>query len=136
MKYTEISHFSHPQHKLRFEHTDFPFKCDGCKEIGIGSRYKCFICDYDLHTHCAIIPSSGVATYKWGGSTEPPGLKKNTHISLYNLYIEPPHFFYCTIGPTKLKPIFTYSFSNFILSLLWLAMNRSNSNKVRDRFDN
>jgi hypothetical protein len=54
MKYTEISHFSHPKHKLRFEHNEFPFKCDGCKEIGIGSRYKCSICDYDLHTHCAI----------------------------------------------------------------------------------
>ncbi|XP_057451118.1 protein VACUOLELESS GAMETOPHYTES [Lotus japonicus] len=54
MKYSEISHFSHPQHKLRFEHNAFPFKCDGCKEIGIGSRYKCSICDYDLHMQCAI----------------------------------------------------------------------------------
>ncbi|XP_027356389.1 uncharacterized protein LOC113865817 [Abrus precatorius] len=57
MKYSEISHFSHPQHKLRFEYSEFPFKCDGCKEIGIGSRYKCSICDYDLHMHCAMITS-------------------------------------------------------------------------------
>ncbi|XP_061348654.1 protein VACUOLELESS GAMETOPHYTES [Gastrolobium bilobum] len=54
MKYNEISHFNHPQHKLRFEYSEFPFKCDGCKEVGIGSRYKCSICDYDLHMHCAI----------------------------------------------------------------------------------
>uniref|UniRef100_A0A5B6YRC1 Phorbol-ester/DAG-type domain-containing protein n=1 Tax=Davidia involucrata TaxID=16924 RepID=A0A5B6YRC1_DAVIN len=59
MKYNEISHFSHPQHKLRFEHTEFPFKCDGCKEVGIGSHYKCGICDYDLHMHCAL-PSPSI----------------------------------------------------------------------------
>ncbi|KAK7308538.1 hypothetical protein VNO77_42151 [Canavalia gladiata] len=53
-KYSEISHFSHKQHKLRFDYSEFPFKCDGCKEIGIGSRYKCFQCDFDLHMHCAI----------------------------------------------------------------------------------
>lgn len=58
MKYSEITHFSHPQHKLRFEYKEFPFKCDGCKEIGIGSRYKCCICDYDLHMQCAIINSN------------------------------------------------------------------------------
>ncbi|XP_015946968.1 uncharacterized protein LOC107471937 [Arachis duranensis] len=54
MKYSEISHFGHPKHKLRFEYSEFPFKCDGCKEIGIGSRYKCSICDYDLHMQCAM----------------------------------------------------------------------------------
>ncbi|GFP85436.1 hypothetical protein PHJA_000687300 [Phtheirospermum japonicum] len=62
MKYTEISHFSHPKHKLKFHHTEAPFKCDGCKEIGIGSAYKCgaSACDYDLHTHCAA-PSPAIA---------------------------------------------------------------------------
>ncbi|KAK6946192.1 DC1 [Dillenia turbinata] len=54
MKYNEISHFSHPQHKLKFEHIEVPFKCDGCKEVGIGSRYKCSTCDFDLHMHCAL----------------------------------------------------------------------------------
>ncbi|KAM1382247.1 hypothetical protein ACFX2F_034732 [Malus domestica] len=54
MKYNEISHFSHPQHKLKFEYSEIPFKCDGCKEVGIGSRYKCATCDFDLHMHCAI----------------------------------------------------------------------------------
>ncbi|XP_020256415.1 uncharacterized protein LOC109833226 [Asparagus officinalis] len=54
MKYGELTHFSHPQHKLRVEYSEFPFKCDGCKEVGIGSRFKCSICDYDLHKHCAL----------------------------------------------------------------------------------
>ncbi|KAL5987150.1 hypothetical protein ACLOJK_041146 [Asimina triloba] len=61
MKYNEITHFSHPQHKLRFEYTEVPFRCDGCKEAGIGSRYKCDICDFDLHRHCALpLPSSSL----------------------------------------------------------------------------
>ncbi|KAL8540282.1 hypothetical protein ACS0TY_001757 [Phlomoides rotata] len=56
MKYSEISHFSHPRHTLKFDYTEAPFKCDGCKEVGIGSSYKCgsAACDFDLHTHCAI----------------------------------------------------------------------------------
>lgn len=56
MKYNEISHFSHSQHKLKFEYLESAFKCDGCKEAGIGSRYKCGAgtCDFDLHTHCAV----------------------------------------------------------------------------------
>ncbi|XP_010526929.1 PREDICTED: uncharacterized protein LOC104804360 [Tarenaya hassleriana] len=57
MKYGEISHFSHPNHKLKFDFTDIPFKCDGCKEIGVGSRYHC-PCDFDLHAHCALPFSS------------------------------------------------------------------------------
>ncbi|WCJ33836.1 Cysteine/Histidine-rich C1 domain family protein [Euphorbia peplus] len=61
MKYTEISHFSHPQHSLKFDYSESPFKCDGCKEVGIGSRYKCTCksCDFDLHMHCAI-PSATI----------------------------------------------------------------------------
>nr|CAD1828247.1 unnamed protein product [Ananas comosus var. bracteatus] len=54
MKYGEITHFSHPQHKLRYEYSEIPFKCDGCKEVGIGTRFKCSTCDYDLHKQCAL----------------------------------------------------------------------------------
>ncbi|CAA0827606.1 Cysteine/Histidine-rich C1 domain family protein [Striga hermonthica] len=62
MKYTEICHFSHPQHFLVFEHSEDPFKCDGCREAGLGSRYRCSFgsCNFDLHTHCAL-PSASVA---------------------------------------------------------------------------
>lgn len=59
MKYAEISHFSHTQHNLKFDYTEKPFKCDGCNEVGIGSRYRCSgddngSCDFDLHAHCAL----------------------------------------------------------------------------------
>ncbi|GKV23199.1 hypothetical protein SLEP1_g32957 [Rubroshorea leprosula] len=51
---------SHPQHKLKFEYSEFPLKCDGCKEVGIGSSYRCAaFCDFDLHMHCAI-PSPSI----------------------------------------------------------------------------
>ncbi|KAK4258701.1 hypothetical protein QN277_005122 [Acacia crassicarpa] len=77
MKYCEISHFTHPEHKLKFEYSEFPFKCDGCNEVGIGSRYKCSICDYDLHVHCAVpSPSICHAFYKkcsFQFLTVPPG---------------------------------------------------------------
>ncbi|CAJ1932837.1 unnamed protein product [Sphenostylis stenocarpa] len=53
-KFSEISHFSHKQHKLTFDYSESPFQCDGCKELGIGSRYNCSLCDFDLHTHCSI----------------------------------------------------------------------------------
>ncbi|KAL8542829.1 hypothetical protein ACS0TY_003643 [Phlomoides rotata] len=61
MKYSEICHFSHPHHNLKFEYSEAPFKCDGCKEAGIGSRYRCSggACNFDLHTHCAI-PSPSI----------------------------------------------------------------------------
>ncbi|XP_010910318.1 uncharacterized protein [Elaeis guineensis] len=60
MKYGEITHFGHPQHKLRFEYAEIPFKCDGCKEAGIGSRFKCSLCDYDLHKQCALAAPSSI----------------------------------------------------------------------------
>nr|GEW02063.1 C1-like protein [Tanacetum cinerariifolium] len=58
MKYIEISHLSHPEHRLTYDYAQIPFKCDGCKEAGIGSHYKCTICDYDLHVHCALLSAS------------------------------------------------------------------------------
>ncbi|KAK4792782.1 hypothetical protein SAY86_023217 [Trapa natans] len=57
MKYTmtEISHFSHPDHKLMLENSELLFKCEGCKEeVGIGFRYRCPECDFDLHVYRAV----------------------------------------------------------------------------------
>ncbi|XP_068651709.1 uncharacterized protein [Aristolochia californica] len=54
----EIRHPSHPQHTLKIEYTEVPFSCDGCKEAGIGLKYKCEVCDFDLHKACALPPSS------------------------------------------------------------------------------
>lgn len=54
----EISHPSHHQHNLKSEYTQIPFNCDGCKEAGIGPKYKCDICEFDLHKACALAPST------------------------------------------------------------------------------
>ncbi|XP_044488795.1 uncharacterized protein LOC123213425 isoform X2 [Mangifera indica] len=74
MKYNEISHCSHPQHKLKFEYNEAPFKCDGCKEFLSrppddqprycnacerdvnGFVYHCKSCGFDLHPCCAKLP--------------------------------------------------------------------------------
>ncbi|XP_043711127.1 uncharacterized protein LOC122660017 [Telopea speciosissima] len=50
----EISHFSHPQHILKLQYTEIPFNCDGCKEAGIGLKYICEQCQFELHKVCAI----------------------------------------------------------------------------------
>ncbi|KAJ8635572.1 hypothetical protein MRB53_009846 [Persea americana] len=49
-----ISHPSHPQHKLKWKHSKKPFQCNGCKESGIGNKYKCSECGFDLHEKCAL----------------------------------------------------------------------------------
>ncbi|KAG8049148.1 hypothetical protein GUJ93_ZPchr0009g319 [Zizania palustris] len=56
MRYGEVVHFSHPQHRLRLEQLDTPFRCDGCREVGIGARFRCPVvgCDHDLHRQCAL----------------------------------------------------------------------------------
>ncbi|XP_010922353.1 uncharacterized protein [Elaeis guineensis] len=54
MIYGEIIHSSHPDHKLILEHRDTPYNCDGCKELGFGSRYTCEeSCNFHLHKDCA-----------------------------------------------------------------------------------
>ncbi|PRQ24393.1 putative chromatin regulator PHD family [Rosa chinensis] len=50
-----ISHESHC-HQLKLEDTKFPFRCDGCKMIGMGQRYTCAACNFDLHKHCGVDP--------------------------------------------------------------------------------
>ncbi|XP_022944065.1 uncharacterized protein LOC111448615 [Cucurbita moschata] len=50
----ELTHPIHPCHKLRLEYTETPYNCDGCKEAGIGYKYKCHQCAFTLHKACAI----------------------------------------------------------------------------------
>ncbi|GAB4838695.1 hypothetical protein Ancab_028238 [Ancistrocladus abbreviatus] len=54
----ELVHPIHPQHKLKLQYTEIPFNCAGCKEAGIGLKYECQDCDFDLHKICALAPSS------------------------------------------------------------------------------
>lgn len=49
----------HPQHKLNLEYTEIPFNCNGCKEAGIGFKYRCHdVCEFNLHKQCALAPST------------------------------------------------------------------------------
>ncbi|KAK4796624.1 hypothetical protein SAY86_028950 [Trapa natans] len=48
----EITHQAHPHHKLRLEYSETPFDCHGCKEAGIGLKYRCQLCKYELHKVC------------------------------------------------------------------------------------
>ncbi|KAL5973282.1 hypothetical protein ACLOJK_029932 [Asimina triloba] len=52
MIYDEIDHGSH-KHKLKLACYKTPYMCDGCKQMGFGSRYRCDACNYDLHRDCA-----------------------------------------------------------------------------------
>ncbi|XP_058075574.1 protein VACUOLELESS GAMETOPHYTES-like [Magnolia sinica] len=54
----DIFHPSHPHHKLKIQYTETPFSCDGCKEAGIGLKYKCDECEFDLHNVCAMAPTT------------------------------------------------------------------------------
>ncbi|KAK3151037.1 hypothetical protein QOZ80_3AG0240850 [Eleusine coracana subsp. coracana] len=58
----EISHKAHLAHKLKLVVTTDgrPFRCDGCMEPGCGEgrRYRCELCDFDLHTNCAVPEST------------------------------------------------------------------------------
>ncbi|KAK2665991.1 hypothetical protein Ddye_004565 [Dipteronia dyeriana] len=47
---THPSH--HQNHKLEPIKSIKPFKCDGCKEMGVLKSYRCEKCDFDLHKYC------------------------------------------------------------------------------------
>ncbi|TXG49774.1 hypothetical protein EZV62_025649 [Acer yangbiense] len=47
---THPSH--HQNHKLELIKSKKPFKCDGCKEMGVLKSYRCEKCDFDLHKYC------------------------------------------------------------------------------------
>lgn len=46
------THSSHPEHELELKNYQKPYTCNGCKEQGVGKRYRCEECDYDLHEDC------------------------------------------------------------------------------------
>ncbi|XP_017976365.1 PREDICTED: uncharacterized protein LOC18597688 [Theobroma cacao] len=51
-----MQHFTH-SHPLTEVYADTEFLCDGCRTLGIGTRYRCESCHFDLHDHCATCPS-------------------------------------------------------------------------------
>ncbi|KAK7848169.1 hypothetical protein CFP56_005537 [Quercus suber] len=58
----EIQHYSHG-HQLKLVCNQSRFKCNGCKELGIGSCYQCkHNCDFHLHEECASL-ASGYITH-------------------------------------------------------------------------
>ncbi|KAF7111710.1 hypothetical protein CFC21_111690 [Triticum aestivum] len=65
-----ISHPDHWGHKLSLEATDYwKFVCNGCRKSGLGERYRCRACKFDLHKQCAwgqgtnIMASSGLISH-------------------------------------------------------------------------
>ncbi|KAI9156266.1 hypothetical protein LWI28_003250 [Acer negundo] len=43
---------SHPHHELELKSYTKSYTCDGCKEFGFGSRFRCEQCNFDLHKEC------------------------------------------------------------------------------------
>ncbi|XP_044460459.1 uncharacterized protein LOC123192055 [Mangifera indica] len=48
----EEIHPSHPEHELELKSFEKPYTCDGCKQRGFGSRYRCDLCNFNLHKEC------------------------------------------------------------------------------------
>nr|XP_016506923.1 PREDICTED: uncharacterized protein LOC107824633 [Nicotiana tabacum] len=52
-----IQHFTHPEHSLTEYDSNTGYLCDGCKIPGIGKRYRCHGCEFDLHEYCGTCPT-------------------------------------------------------------------------------
>uniref|UniRef100_A0A803LVI2 Phorbol-ester/DAG-type domain-containing protein n=1 Tax=Chenopodium quinoa TaxID=63459 RepID=A0A803LVI2_CHEQI len=52
-----LKHFTHRCHPLKEFSEDNEFKCDGCEMLGIGQRYQCRECSFNLHMHCGHCPA-------------------------------------------------------------------------------
>ncbi|KAK1682996.1 hypothetical protein QYE76_043844 [Lolium multiflorum] len=52
----QIQHHAHRKHPLVLRDTGSSFLCDGCSCFGVGSHYRCDLCDFDLHEFCATCP--------------------------------------------------------------------------------
>ncbi|XP_072957822.1 protein VACUOLELESS GAMETOPHYTES-like [Typha angustifolia] len=56
---SSISHFTHTNHKLEKILRETSFTRDLCKQRGTaGVRYRCDVCDFDLHEHCSVCPNT------------------------------------------------------------------------------
>ncbi|KAL0003101.1 hypothetical protein SO802_016882 [Lithocarpus litseifolius] len=64
---TNIKHPSHRHQLTLFTSIQTPFNCDGCKERGLESCYKCKEdnCNFHLHEDCAFASGSGPITHQF-----------------------------------------------------------------------
>nr|XP_016440808.1 PREDICTED: uncharacterized protein LOC107766525 [Nicotiana tabacum] len=51
-----LQHFAHPEHLLTIYNSNTEYECDGCYMPGIGKRYCCHGCNFDLHEYCGLCP--------------------------------------------------------------------------------
>ncbi|XP_048333977.2 uncharacterized protein LOC132799164 [Ziziphus jujuba] len=64
-------HASHPEHPLELKsHHEPAYKCDGCKETGFGKRYRCDLCDFDLHKDCMFLTNKTSHAFFKGSTFE------------------------------------------------------------------
>ncbi|KAM7512290.1 hypothetical protein LguiB_011165 [Lonicera macranthoides] len=71
-----MNHASHQTHPLTLvPYPTYPsnsFFCNSCNLVGSGLSYSCSNCDFDLHVHCAFMPST-TTTY----DSYPPSMNLN-----------------------------------------------------------
>lgn len=53
----QLTHFMHPTHKLNQLTANTSYLCDGCNIPGVGSRFSCTHCNFNLHNYCAECPT-------------------------------------------------------------------------------
>ncbi|KAJ8438812.1 hypothetical protein Cgig2_023846 [Carnegiea gigantea] len=52
-----ITSSSHPEHNLKEVFKNSKFKCKVCKSKGLGARYRCDLCEVDIHAGCETCPN-------------------------------------------------------------------------------
>ncbi|KAL9164808.1 hypothetical protein ABFS82_06G127900 [Erythranthe guttata] len=53
-----VRHFTDPKHPLHLVTISDEFLCNGCRELGHGTRFRCEACDVNLHEFCATCPAT------------------------------------------------------------------------------
>ncbi|KAK8542475.1 hypothetical protein V6N13_136952 [Hibiscus sabdariffa] len=51
-----LQHFTHCSHPLTVVSANAEFLCKGCRTPGSGARYRCELCNLDLHQYCVDCP--------------------------------------------------------------------------------